>query len=71
MSESDVSDSKHEECGDPAPGPGKARPGRVSSWWQGAVATAGWRCWRLQLGWEAGAGSAAAAATPPHLFGYI
>ena len=63
MSESDVSDSKHEECGDPGPRLGEARPGVLVVCGQGGY------CWpwrRLQLGWEAGAG-AAAGAGPRHL----
>ena len=43
MSESDVSDSKHEECGDPAPGPGEARAGVL------VVAGRGGYCWLAVL----------------------
>ena len=60
MSESDVSDSKHEECGDPGPGLGEARPGVLVVCGQGGY------CWpwrRLQLGWEAGAGAGLGHAT--------
>ena len=63
MSESDVSDSKHEECGAPGPGLGEARPGVLVVCGQGGYC---WRWRRLQLGWEAGAGGAAGAG-PRHL----
>ena len=55
MSESDVSDSKHEECGDPGPGPGRGQAGcprGVRAGWlllavaEAAARMGGWsRCW--------------------------
>ena len=55
MSESDVSDSKHEECGDPGPGPGRGQAGcprGVRARWlllavaEAAARMGGWsRCW--------------------------